>query len=119
MTHDQIKAPDKLIAAVEKDMSGPVPHHFDDVFGVSPGNNAIGAYHGSLDASNALHEALLPGWEWWINSKWYWDGNAVPLATVRNSRPTIDLQMCHGKTDNPARAWLIAILKAYRAQMDA
>jgi hypothetical protein len=26
--------------------------------------DAVRAYHGSLDAANALHEAVLPGWHW-------------------------------------------------------
>ena len=26
--------------------------------------DVVSAYHGSLDAAKALHEALLPGWDW-------------------------------------------------------
>lgn len=47
------------------------------------------AFDGSLDAAQALHEAVLPGVEW-------------PEITDVDQRPS----------GNPARAWLIAILKA-------
>lgn len=64
------------------------------------------AFHGSLDAAKALHEALLPGYDWRLrdNRAWVWRG--------------ID---AHGgdevEDDNfkglPARAWLLSILRAY------
>ena len=58
------------------------------------------AYNGSLDAAKALHEAVLPGWIWgrqkngamWVAKRPY---------TFRATLP-----------DNPARAWLLAILRA-------
>lgn len=65
----------------------------------------VRAYHGSLDAALALHEALLPGWEWgrapgvgrafWVRGKdgFIWSNDYMP----------------------PARAWLLAILRAYRS----
>jgi hypothetical protein len=62
---------------------------------------AWGAYHGSLDAALALHEAVLPGWEWCMDSR----GNADLSHGV--SRPVTGRALY-----NPARAWLLAILKA-------
>ena len=67
------------------------------------GLHAIGAYNGSLDAAKALHEAVLPGWIWgrqkngamWVARRPY---------TFRATRPA-----------SPARAWLLAILRALHA----
>lgn len=94
---------DKLIAAVEAgafdaDEERKVPkfNAFADAFeaalGMKPSYaDGWGAYRGSLDAALRLHEALLPGWEWHLKS---WSGMA----------------------DTPARAWLLAILRALQAQ---
>lgn len=66
----------------------------------------IDAFHGSLDAAEALHDALLPtgAWSWqlWI------DHNGIPTAVIDGwefSTPEVT-------AETPARAWLIAILKA-------
>lgn len=71
------------------------------------------AFHGSLDAAQALHEALLPGWG-------YFGGPCVGadgyLYTVFSS----DCTMCEcGRSDDPARSWLLAILKALIAQEES
>ena len=63
------------------------------------------ANDGSLDAAKALHDALLPVFLWGI----------TPLGNcyIRDiSFNPISSGACAG---NPARAWLIAILCAYRA----
>ena len=65
---------------------------------------------GSLDAAKALHEALLPDRatvEFW-HSKRYEDESYVYVHMPD--------AVYSGRADNPARAWLIAILKAYEAQ---
>ena len=59
------------------------------------------AFEGSLDAAKALHEALLPGWDWVIGRTN--DGLTVH-ANVGNEAEAFD--------DCPARAWLLAILRA-------
>ena len=69
---------------------------------------AYEAFGGSLDAAKALHEALLPGWHWNI---------VLDAATVWPKYPgdptdAIDSDMIEG---NPARAWLLAILRAKEA----
>ena len=80
------------------------------------------AYHGSLDAALALHEALLPHHKvatlnqtdvsdthYNAKGKWsvrLWDGGDSGWADASGA-------------DTPARAWLLAILKAYRAQASA
>ena len=66
------------------------------------------AYEGSLDAALALHEALLPGWRW--------DLDAACNAGVWNSCDL--LPAITGEANTPARAWLLAVLKAYRSIQD-
>lgn len=61
------------------------------------------SYKGSLDAAKALHDAVLPGWD----GNFSLDG----VAAVWRTRPTYV-----GRSSNPARAWLIAILEALIAQ---
>jgi hypothetical protein len=79
----------------------------DEVYCLTQHVNGIGmnasmwqSYNGSLDAAKALHEAVLPEWLAVIDT----DG-AVEVS--RGGWPA-DATV----TDNPARAWLIAILKA-------
>jgi len=61
------------------------------------------AYHGSLDAAKALHEAVLP--EWWFAIQ-------PTGATVGKMERTHDGNVFDGANQNPARAWLLAILRA-------
>ena len=69
---------------------------FDDL-----GLTARDAFNGSLDAAEALHDAVLPGWSCALNT----NGGAQVIGPNGERR--------HGlKQDAPARAWLIAILKA-------
>lgn len=70
--------------------------------------NAFQAFNGSLDAAKALHEALVPGWGWTSatdahGEQWFcvWDQGG-------------DFESDEIYSDNPARSWLLAILKAYR-----
>lgn len=65
-------------------------------------DHAYRAFQGSLDAAKALHEALLPGW--FVDIRWWTAMNGGAIAEVGNSH--------NGKSENPARAWLIAILRA-------
>jgi hypothetical protein len=70
------------------------------------------AYNGSLDAAKALHEALVPdrSWEIWRTMEHLHDGT---------SRPTFGVNVPGMNTvyaADPARAWLLALLKAVEAQ---
>ena len=67
------------------------------------------AYSGSLDAANALHEAVLPGF-WWLRSGF--------VMTVTNDNTGWGNGIYGRARDdtNPARAWLLAILRALHAQ---
>ena len=109
MTHEHIKALDNLIAAVEGGafLLGAIKGRLED--------KAYDAFFGSLDAAKALHEALLPGWAWEIMTINY--PEKTSYVVMLKGRKVRDL-MASGN-QNPARAWLIAILKAYRAQVDA
>lgn len=63
--------------------------------------NARKAFDGSLDAAKALHEEVLPGWDYCIDSED--DGVAVFSDGINGV-------VAHN--DNPARAWLLAIINA-------
>lgn len=71
------------------------------------------AYHGSLDAAKALHEALLPGWKvagihqedsglWWTELR---EGHITSYSRVVVAPHSFN-------APNPARAWLLAVLRA-------
>lgn len=69
------------------------------------------AFHGSLDAAKRLHDALVPeygygigGWGarvWLYSDRSHWDGS---------NRQEVEM------ADTPARAWLLAILRAMEAE---
>ena len=71
--------------------------------------NMARAYNGSLDAAKALHEAVLHEWEWQIGSE---------DAYLETGDPGKEWTFRTASADNidPARAWLIAIIKALIAQ---
>lgn len=64
----------------------------------------------SLDAAKALHEAVLPGWDYAIYvPKGFQPEVQLETETMR----CLDgFEPLSGLADNPARAWLIAIIKA-------
>jgi len=77
------------------------------------------AYNGSLDAAKTLHDALVPVWEYAIysqNDSYQWF--AVQLETPAIRVSFFD-EPISGISDNPARAWLIAILRAKLAEIEA
>lgn len=72
--------------------------------------SAFRAFSGSLDAAKALHEALLPGWGWHcgVYGARVWEYPGDEWHPERRS----DVEM----PENPARAWLLAILTAFIAK---
>lgn len=71
--------------------------------------------HGSLDAAKALHDAVLPGWH--VDQMGERDGGwRVVLGrhdgSVKRNYPDGIVK------DNPARAWLIAILNALISEQE-
>ena len=78
------------------------------------------AFQGSLDAAKALHEAVLPGWivhDFSQNSRSM--GWSIVLASKSGAYATSHQGGNVGFCDNPARAWLLAILRAQHAQEDS
>lgn len=71
----------------------------------------LGAFNGSLDAAKALHEALLPGWAWQVEDEGW--------ATVYRGDATRDQTLIDADAETSARAWLLAILRAYAAQQES
>lgn len=80
--------------------------HFD-LLGV-PSTCFIDVLDGSLDAANALHDAVLPGCEWNV----YLDEGVygVNIYTPQGDGETFSLEC--GQAPNPAAAWVAAILRA-------
>jgi hypothetical protein len=74
--------------------------------------NAWSAYTGSLDAAKALHEVVLP-YGYVSFETFSLDGEVV----LRRTKP-VDC-FCGFADCDPARAWLITILKALIAEEDA
>ena len=80
------------------------------------------AYNGSLDAAKALHEALVPGWA--IDRMAWWPGGHWAFHLLGTGEPDHNGDRWHGHADghveasdaDPARSWLIAIIKALMAQ---
>lgn len=69
------------------------------------------AYHGSLDAAKALHEALLPGWDMAMMSM-----RKTKDFAALVSPPGMQGEYDWRKAPSAARAWLVAILYAVRAK---
>ena len=102
-----------LIAAVEAGL--PSPTNWRNFAAVPVGDDdnpgpilAHRAYHGSLDAAKALHDALLPGCRARIDV-----GRRFRAWIITPENDKIDAY-----AENPARAYLLAVLKAYEATHD-
>lgn len=103
---------DKLIEAVEAGTAKisdfiviPIGEDMLEIFALQSE-----AYHGSLDAALALHEALLPGWAVNIDIL---IGRKGPISS--DVKLNDDMTIYAGQEKTPARAWLLAVLKAYRS----
>ena len=113
---DKLNALDTLIEAVEAGDEY-IERDIQNAFGgyrESYNSSRINrAYNGSLDAALALHEALLPGWVARVTT-----GSAS--AGVKYSHCTVEdwddgTEVDANNQPTPARAWLLAILRAYRS----
>jgi len=75
------------------------------------------AYNGSLDAAKALHDAVLPGWDW---SGYYCGSTTTAFEyqlETEAMRQSLYFEPVSGSSNhNPSRAWLIAILKVLISQ---
>ena len=103
---DHITALRALLAKVEagwpSDIDTPYMPPFHAVWPSWRGKKAWDANNGSLDAAKALHDDVLPGWEWHL-------GPSNAKVYPYNGSP---LKSWSGMADNPARAWLLAIIRA-------
>jgi hypothetical protein len=70
----------------------------------------VDAFRGSLDAAKALHEALLPGCYATLSSV----GDATIFGNV-SVRGISWAELSYAEAATPARAWLLAILRAKEA----
>jgi hypothetical protein len=61
------------------------------------------AYNGSLDAAMSFHDAVLPGI--------FWQRRGFSMIVTDNHR-CVNIVYGTSANSNPARAWLIAILRA-------
>ena len=120
---------DKLIAAVEAgDLGVLSTTTLDPPSGYLTRDMArlcVHACDGSLDAALRLHEALLPGWavdDMSENGRMAGHPWGIRLAYWNAYRPNQNKHVDAGwgadhiPDRNPARAWLLAILRALKAQ---
>jgi len=68
--------------------------------------NFVAAHDGSIDAAKALHEVVLPGWNFSV-----FRNIASVSQTALHDVGYLTAEHI-GEADNPARAWLLAILRA-------
>ena len=73
--------------------------------------NAIEAFNGSLDAAKALHDAVLPEYGYGIIGTMS-DGSCKACVVPKIDNPP----EYHGRNPCPARAWLLAILRALHSK---
>lgn len=94
---------DRLIEAVE---AGDLTHDGSAYRSLGDGwLHVFDAMNGSLDAAKALHDALLPGWDYRIET-----GRRDVKARV--SQTHLLSYYDPSSADTPARAWILAILRA-------
>ena len=93
-----------LLERVEAGTRGPGLNTVSAFGDTQTAMDAVDAFDGSLDAAKALHEAVLPGWWWAIgpNAAEVWADGAARIFAAK-------CKQC------PARAWLIAVIKALLA----
>ena len=118
MTANTMTRLDALRALLEQVEAGGISISFRDsgVFGRRNAASARHAYFGSLDAAKALHEAVLPTYivdELSQNSRsmgWH------VLICSEQGRYIYSHVKGTPFMDNPARAWLMAIIRALIAE---
>jgi len=121
MTAQQVEALDKLIAAVE---GGALVWRRMVLDCGIPLVETMQAYcNNSIDAAMALKDALVPGWiiRDWSQDLWR-KGNLWGCVLVENDEEKLQcerhgLVVLYNDYDTPARALLLAVLMAYRAQI--
>ena len=77
-------------------------------------DNIHAAYNGSLDAAMAMHEAVLPDGYWALI-----ETPSFVSIYDKHGSPEHSAAKSVANNPDPARAWLIAIIKALIAEADA
>ncbi|MFC3628175.1 hypothetical protein ACFOM8_01810 [Paracoccus angustae] len=108
----------RLIDAVDAEHT--LTTQFADAFPSEGFHDAIHAYSGSLDDARSLMADLLPGWRMRIEQSEIVDHGDSFTACVWPNDYTRREQVFRpsGEASNPARAWLLAILRAKLAEAD-
>lgn len=73
------------------------------------------AFNGSLDAAKALHDAVLPGWRMHLAQETEIvgpDASFLAFVSPMDYSRKEHVFRPSGRHDNPARAWLLAIIRA-------
>jgi hypothetical protein len=112
MTHPQTAA---LIALLERVEAGHLTASCLPDSMVKNWQQIMDAYHGSLDAAKALHDAVLPGWEYGISQN---AEEPEPAAYVAKWDAKLAGDGFAAVSYDPARAWLIAIIRALIADTE-
>lgn len=72
------------------------------------------AFNGSLNAAKALHEAVLPGWEWQITHRGH-----VQMTGPEYPYSGLGSVEANARGGGPARSWLLAQIRALIAIEEA
>ena len=110
---DRKQALQGLLAKVETNVNS-MGHEWIDGFGHDNFAYASQAFSGSIDAFVALLNAVLPGWWWQVSATW--NGKAHVALYPPNPPNPAGTGKASGSNPDPARAGLIAILKALIAK---
>jgi hypothetical protein len=120
------EALDALIAKVEAGDEFAFEKSTQDVFGAyrrsETAQLAYRAFNGSLDAAKALHEAVLPGWRvGQIGQQYAHQDDPSDAWSVWIVAPDYLTTCAQASAQGPcpARAWLLAILRALHAMEGA
>ena len=99
-----------LQALADKVEAGKVAQWFNWSSGIKGhGTNARLAYGGDLSAANALHDAVFPrnSHQWHVSDEANFDGFVCQIFSC-----AADRYVATAHQPTPARAWLLAILRA-------
>jgi hypothetical protein len=106
---EKLEALRELLAKVEAGENSRSDGWATGGFGWDNFDLAATAFHGSLDAAKALHGAMLPGYDALLSLDG--EGLCSVLVLPMSERDSKSTYWATTGT-NPARVWLIAILKA-------
>jgi len=108
---------DKLIEAVDAGKRGHGLNTAAEFGDNQTAMDAVDAFDGSIDAAKALHDALLPDWVVKQLGQVCIDGSGGWSVWLVAGDYLESCEQAEAKASTPARAWLLAILRAYRSQV--